>query len=195
MILFWSRPTTPLETTLQTDRNGRCFQMCIWVYIYVCALCVCPGKAMQLNVCCTIFVLVSYSCIFAIVWCYIWLLTQRLDVCLFHRLNAVQYYLQGRNQERLAECYYMLEDYDGLERLANSLPENHKLLPVGALSFFLSLCPSFLCFSADQSAMFGSDYLKMAWTVLHCLFVCLGHWSDVCYRGNVWAGRQCISEM
>nr|XP_032817286.1 WD repeat-containing protein 35 isoform X1 [Petromyzon marinus] len=42
--------------------------------------------------------------------------------------HAVQYYVQGRNQERLAECYYMLEDYDGLERLATSLPENHKLL-------------------------------------------------------------------
>ena len=47
------------------------------------------------------------------------------------RVNAVQYYLQGRNQERLAECYYMLEDYDGLERLTPVLPENHKLLPVG----------------------------------------------------------------
>lgn len=46
------------------------------------------------------------------------------------RINAVQYYLQGRNQERLAECYYMLEDYDGLEQLASALPENHKLLPV-----------------------------------------------------------------
>uniref|UniRef100_A0A8I5QZ86 WD repeat-containing protein 35 n=1 Tax=Papio anubis TaxID=9555 RepID=A0A8I5QZ86_PAPAN len=44
-------------------------------------------------------------------------------------LNAVQYYVQGRNQERLAECYYMLEDYEGLENLAVSLPENHKLLP------------------------------------------------------------------
>ncbi|PNJ11544.1 WDR35 isoform 5 [Pongo abelii] len=44
-------------------------------------------------------------------------------------LNAVQYYVQGRNQERLAECYYMLEDYEGLENLAISLPENHKLLP------------------------------------------------------------------
>lgn len=46
------------------------------------------------------------------------------------RVNAVQYYLQGRNQERLAECYYMLEDYEGLERLMAELPENHKLLPV-----------------------------------------------------------------
>ncbi|NWT50042.1 WDR35 protein, partial [Erythrocercus mccallii] len=50
-------------------------------------------------------------------------------------LNAVQYYVQGRNQERLAECYYMLEDYQGLENLANSLPENHKLLPDIAYMF------------------------------------------------------------
>ncbi|KAM6367935.1 WD repeat-containing protein 35 isoform 8-T8 [Alca torda] len=47
-------------------------------------------------------------------------------------LNAVQYYVQGRNQERLAECYYMLEDYQGLENLANSLPENNKLLPTAS---------------------------------------------------------------
>ncbi|XP_010201833.1 WD repeat-containing protein 35 isoform X2 [Colius striatus] len=50
-------------------------------------------------------------------------------------LNAVQYYVQGRNQERLAECYYMLEDYQGLENLANSLPENNKLLPDIACMF------------------------------------------------------------
>lgn len=71
-----------------------------------------------------------------------------------HRLNAVQYYVQGRNQERLAECYYMLEDYEGLENLANSLPENHKLLPVGINNLvkfqFLDLlgdCIRFLCYS------------------------------------------------
>ena len=40
------------------------------------------------------------------------------------------YYMQGGNQERLAECYYMLEDYTGLEKLTNSLPENHPLLSV-----------------------------------------------------------------
>ncbi|XP_058407729.1 WD repeat-containing protein 35 isoform X2 [Diceros bicornis minor] len=50
-------------------------------------------------------------------------------------LNAVQYYVQGRNQEHLAECYYMLEDYEGLENLASSLPENHKLLPEIAQMF------------------------------------------------------------
>ncbi|KAH0621957.1 hypothetical protein JD844_023742 [Phrynosoma platyrhinos] len=43
--------------------------------------------------------------------------------------NAVPYYVQGRNHERLSECYYMLEDYQALEDLANSLPENNKMLP------------------------------------------------------------------
>ncbi|XP_076457078.1 WD repeat-containing protein 35-like isoform X2 [Babylonia areolata] len=43
--------------------------------------------------------------------------------------QAVTYYVQGRNQERLAECYYMLEDYSGLEKMITTLPENHKLLP------------------------------------------------------------------
>ncbi|CAH3191381.1 unnamed protein product [Porites evermanni] len=42
--------------------------------------------------------------------------------------NAVTYYVQGRNQARLAECYYMLEDYSGLEKMVNTLPENHALL-------------------------------------------------------------------
>lgn len=45
------------------------------------------------------------------------------------RHQAVTYYLQGRNQERLAECYYMLENYAGLKKMMESLPENHKLLP------------------------------------------------------------------
>ncbi|XP_030213023.1 WD repeat-containing protein 35 isoform X1 [Gadus morhua] len=55
--------------------------------------------------------------------------------------NALQYYLRGRNQERLAECYYMLEDYDGLEKLCVSLPENHKLLPdVGQMFVTVGLC-------------------------------------------------------
>uniref|UniRef100_A0A8D0Y2J8 WD repeat-containing protein 35 n=1 Tax=Sus scrofa TaxID=9823 RepID=A0A8D0Y2J8_PIG len=60
---------------------------------------------------------------------------ERMYLNMDRRLNAVQYYVQGRNQERLAECYYMLEDYEGLENLANSLPENHKLLPEIAQMF------------------------------------------------------------
>ena len=46
------------------------------------------------------------------------------------RQQAVTYYVQGRNQERLSECYYMLEDYVGLQKMAENIPENHKLLPV-----------------------------------------------------------------
>lgn len=46
------------------------------------------------------------------------------------RTQAVTYYVQGRNTSRLAECYYMLEDYEELSRMMEGLPENHKLLPV-----------------------------------------------------------------
>nr|XP_054760120.1 WD repeat-containing protein 35-like [Lytechinus pictus] len=52
--------------------------------------------------------------------------------------NAVTYYLQGNNQERLAECYYMLEDFGGLNKLSDALPENHLLLPEIA-SMFLTV--------------------------------------------------------
>lgn len=44
--------------------------------------------------------------------------------------NAIQHYLPGRNHEKLADCYYMMEDYDNLEKLMHSLPDNHKMLPV-----------------------------------------------------------------
>ena len=47
--------------------------------------------------------------------------------------NAVTYYVQGRNQARLVECYYMLKDYVGLEKMINTLPENHALLAVSSV--------------------------------------------------------------
>ena len=52
------------------------------------------------------------------------------------RQQAVQYYVQGRNQQRIAKCYYMLEDFAGLKTLTDHLPENHKLLSVHVLSSF-----------------------------------------------------------
>ncbi|XP_062523267.1 WD repeat-containing protein 35-like, partial [Corticium candelabrum] len=55
--------------------------------------------------------------------------------------NAVTYYQQGRNQERLAECYYMLEDYSGLEQLVRSLPDNHALLStIGQMFVTVGMC-------------------------------------------------------
>ena len=47
--------------------------------------------------------------------------------------HAVTYYNQGRNYEQLAECYYMLDDFSGLETLSSSLPPNHPLLGVGGV--------------------------------------------------------------
>ena len=47
--------------------------------------------------------------------------------------NATQYYVEGRNEDRIAECYYMLEDYKGLEKFSEQLPDNHKLLKVNLI--------------------------------------------------------------
>eukprot|EP00057_Strongylocentrotus_purpuratus_P012812 XP_011667286.1 PREDICTED: WD repeat-containing protein 35 isoform X1 [Strongylocentrotus purpuratus] len=55
--------------------------------------------------------------------------------------NAVTYYLQGNNQERLAECYYMLEDFAGLNKLSDALPENHLLLPdIASMFMTVGMC-------------------------------------------------------
>ncbi|XP_059152704.1 WD repeat-containing protein 35-like isoform X2 [Physella acuta] len=81
--------------------------------------------------------------------------------------QAVTYYVQGRNQERLAECYYMLEDYTGLQNMINSLPENHKLLP-------------------DIAAMFGSvgmsDQAVEAYTKCNRIKAAI----DCCVNLNQW---------
>jgi hypothetical protein len=48
----------------------------------------------------------------------------------FRRVQAVTYFAQGRDMNRLAECYYLLEDYDGMEKLLYSLADNSPLLKV-----------------------------------------------------------------
>ena len=45
------------------------------------------------------------------------------------RSKAVVYYSQGRSQEKLAHCYYSLEDFEALSKMASHLSENHPLLP------------------------------------------------------------------
>ncbi|KAJ3272616.1 WD repeat-containing protein 35 [Terramyces sp. JEL0728] len=42
--------------------------------------------------------------------------------------QAVTYYVQGRNIDKLIEIYYLLEDFDNLEKIANGLSENHPQL-------------------------------------------------------------------
>ncbi|KAI8896383.1 WD repeat-containing protein 35-like protein [Globomyces pollinis-pini] len=42
--------------------------------------------------------------------------------------QAITYYIQGRNTEKLVEIYYILEDFEGLEKLAKSLSENSPFL-------------------------------------------------------------------
>ncbi|KAJ3259989.1 WD repeat-containing protein 35 [Boothiomyces macroporosus] len=65
--------------------------------------------------------------------------------------QAVTYYVQGRNTDKLIELYYLLEDFENLEKIANGLSENHpqlknlaqKFLSVGlsdqAVNIFMKL--------------------------------------------------------
>lgn len=55
-----------------------------------------------------------------------------LDFSYITRRDAIRQYVVGLNQNRLAECYYMLEDFEGLDNLMNSVPENHPLLAVSS---------------------------------------------------------------
>jgi WD repeat-containing protein 35 len=48
---------------------------------------------------------------------------------------AVKYFILGRNLEKQAECYYILEDYDSLCKVMDQLPENSELLTVCIFSF------------------------------------------------------------
>ncbi|KAJ3413661.1 WD repeat-containing protein 35 [Chytridiales sp. JEL 0842] len=42
--------------------------------------------------------------------------------------QAITYYAQGRNTEKLIECYYMAEDYESLEKIMYTLSENSPML-------------------------------------------------------------------
>ena len=52
--------------------------------------------------------------------------------------QAVQYYTQGRNYVKLAECYYILEDYDNLSKILEQLADNSELLPVSLFLIYIA---------------------------------------------------------
>ena len=79
-------------------------------------------------------------------------------MCVRGRQEAVTYYTQGRNQERLADCYYMLEDYVGLTKMMTALPENHKLLPVTTLRLLLFTSHRRL-YQPHMSGVTATDYI------------------------------------
>ncbi|XP_067931487.1 WD repeat-containing protein 35-like [Watersipora subatra] len=93
--------------------------------------------------------------------------------------QAVTFYVQGNNQERLAECYYVLEDYVGLEKMMKALPENHKLLPDIALQFVsVGMC--------EQAVEAYTKCNKMKKAIDAC--VLLNHWNtaiDLAKEHNV----------
>jgi WD repeat-containing protein 35 len=48
-----------------------------------------------------------------------------------HNWNqAITYYLQSKNNSRLIELYFMLEDYDSVEKITRAMSENNPMLQV-----------------------------------------------------------------
>ncbi|KAI8852268.1 hypothetical protein BC829DRAFT_440972 [Chytridium lagenaria] len=63
------------------------------------------------------------------------------DVLLEKASQAITYYSQGRNTERLVECFYIVEDYDSLEKIMFTIPDSSPLLPNIARKFVsVGLC-------------------------------------------------------
>jgi WD repeat-containing protein 35 len=44
--------------------------------------------------------------------------------------QAITYYVQGRNISKLADCYYILEEFDSLIKLLDQFTDNHEFLSV-----------------------------------------------------------------
>eukprot|EP00238_Polyblepharides_amylifera_P008608 CAMPEP_0196598138 /NCGR_PEP_ID=MMETSP1081-20130531/94147_1 /TAXON_ID=36882 /ORGANISM="Pyramimonas amylifera, Strain CCMP720" /LENGTH=1154 /DNA_ID=CAMNT_0041923789 /DNA_START=199 /DNA_END=3663 /DNA_ORIENTATION=- len=55
--------------------------------------------------------------------------------------KAVAYFAQAKNTEQLVECFYILEDYVGLEKLIHTLAEGHPILcNIGKKFMSVGLC-------------------------------------------------------
>mmetsp|Transcript_25500 Transcript_25500/g.48224 ORF Transcript_25500/g.48224 Transcript_25500/m.48224 type:complete len:1215 (+) Transcript_25500:126-3770(+) len=55
--------------------------------------------------------------------------------------KAVAYFAQAKNAEQLVECFYLLEDYVGLEKLIHTLPDGHPMLcNIGKKFLSVGLC-------------------------------------------------------
>ncbi len=52
--------------------------------------------------------------------------------------QAALYYKQSRTLDRLAECRYILEDFDGLSSMVDEVPESSPLLRVGWCCTYLN---------------------------------------------------------
>lgn len=72
------------------------------------------------------------------------------------RDDAVKQFEAAHNHEMLSTCYYQLEDFESLESLVRSLPDNSTLLP--------SIAEMFTSVGMSQQAV--AAYMKVkTWTL------------------------------
>lgn len=55
------------------------------------------------------------------------------------REHALGYYINARNVEQIANIYFIMEEFDKLEELAETLPENHTLLQVCITNYTITV--------------------------------------------------------
>ena len=85
----------------------------------------------------------------------------------------MDYFRKSRNHEKLVKCYYMLEDYQGIENIVEkSLPENHPLIPeIGEMFEGVGMCEQAVKAYAKVSAsgrhfIFYSSVLHMVYSLI-----------------------------
>lgn len=115
----------------------------------------------------------------------------------YYRENAVPYYHQAGSHDKMADCYYLLEDYSGLEELANSLPNNHPLLEV-RIWMSCEEVKGNCDMNGQEGRRKGID--KLTYTRikdilgLHCLYFCSEFSQAVCHCWYVWACSKGLCE-
>ena len=90
--------------------------------------------------------------------------------------KAVQYYTQARNAEALVNCFYMLEDFEGLEKLVDMLPDaspllmdvGHKLQSVCALQPLHAPLPSSFDPLTSPTPWHCPPFGRLAWWRARC---------------------------
>ena len=68
--------------------------------------------------------------------------------------QACRYYKLASNSEKLVDCFYAMEDYESLEKLADSLDERDALLPrIASMFTSVGLCqPAVQCYLKVRTA-------------------------------------------
>ena len=78
-------------------------------------------------------------------------------------IQASRYYKLAENNEKLVDCYYNMEDYENLEKLANLLDERDPLIPkIASMFTSVGLCQQAVqCYLKVLSLLHWSSFYSI----------------------------------